>query len=206
MRRNRSYTDLVVWHCSATPPSQDIGSAQIDIMHKARGWDGIGYHLVICRDGTVEMGEDLKKVGAHAKGHNSTSAAVVMVGGVDENNKAENNFTAEQWVAAKHVYEFLVLLYPSASHVGHRDLSPDTDNDGRIQRHEFMKDCPCFSVVEWQANDLESLSALYAEWELDEEVEVPEEELTFEELIEDEDTQYEYFEDEGFDDDGDQEA
>ena len=183
MRRNRTSTEAVVWHCSATPPSQDIGSAQIDIMHKARGWDGIGYGLVIRRDGRVEVGEDLKKAGAHAKGWNNKSLGIVLVGGVDENGKAENNFTEAQWASAKHVFEFVTLLYPGADHVGHRDLSPDTDGDGRIQRHEFMKDCPCFSVQQWIEGGLKPVEDLYAEWELDVSVEVPDEEVTFEEVI-----------------------
>ena len=183
MRRNRQQTDYVVWHCSATPPSRDIGSAQIDIMHKANGWDGIGYALVIKRDGHIETGEDLKKQGAHVKGINMVSIGIVMIGGVDEDGKAENNFTAQQWQAAKHVYEFVTLLYPDAKHVGHRDMSPDKDGDGRVQRHEFMKDCPCYSVQQWIENDLKPVEDLYAPWELDVNVEVPDEEITFEEVL-----------------------
>ena len=184
MRRNRTNTEAIVWHCSATPPSRDIGSGDIDIMHKARGWDGIGYALVIRRDGRLECGEDFKKAGAHAKGWNNKSVGIVLVGGVDEDGKSENNFTEAQWVAAKHVFEFFTLLYPGADHVGHRDLSPDTDNDGRIQRHEFMKDCPCFSVKQWIENNLNAVPDLYAEWELDVSVEVPDDEVTFEEILE----------------------
>lgn len=186
MRRNRRLTEYVVWHCSATPPSQDIGSAQIDIMHKAKGWDGIGYAMVIKRDGHIETGEDLKKQGAHVKGINSVSVGIVLIGGVDEDGKAENNFTDEQWKAAKHVYEFMTLLYPDAKHVGHRDMSPDKDGDGRVQRHEFMKDCPCYSVQQWIEGGLEAVSDLYAPWELDVAIEVPDEEITFEEVLQDE--------------------
>ncbi len=154
MRRNRRRTEYVMWHCSATPPSKDIGSGQIDIMHKAKGWDGIGYGLVVCRDGHIEVGEDLKKAGAHVKGINNISIGICMIGGVDEDGKAENNFTDEQWQAAKHVFEFMTLLYPDAKHLGHRDMSPDLDGDGRVQRHEYMKDCPCFSVRQWIENNL----------------------------------------------------
>lgn len=186
MRRNRRLTEYVVWHCSATPPSQDIGSAQIDIMHKAKGWDGIGYAMVIKRDGHIETGEDLKKQGAHVKGINSVSVGIVLIGGVDEDGKAENNFTDEEWKAAKHVYEFMTLLYPDAKHVGHRDMSPDKDGDGRVQRHEFMKDCPCYSVQQWIEGGLEAVSDLYAPWELDVAIEVPDEEITFEEVLQDE--------------------
>jgi len=162
----------------------DIGAAQIQVMHKARGFDDIGYALVVRRDGRIETGEDLKKRAAHVKGLNSVSVGIVLVGGVDEDGKAENNFTDEQWQAAKHAFEFLTLLYPTASHVGHRDLSPDGDGDGRVQRHEFLKDCPCYSVAQWIENNLDPVRDLYAPWELDVAVEVPDEEIAFEAVLE----------------------
>ena len=194
VRQNRSKTEYVVWHCSATPPSQDIGSAQIDIMHKARGFDAIGYGLVVRRDGRIELGEDLKKVGAHVKGLNSVSVGICMIGGVDENGKSENNFTKEQWQAAKHVYEFFTLLFPDAKHVGHRDLSPDRDGDGRVQRHEFLKDCPCFSVGQWEEGGLQPVSDLYAPWEeTGSTVEPPvdEDPITFEEVLDESEDDWE---------------
>lgn len=191
MRPNRSKTDYIVWHTSATPPSRDIGSAQIDIMHKAKGWDGIGYALVVRRDGRVETGEALGRRGAHVRGLNSVSVGICMIGGIDENGKSENNFTDEQWKAAKHVFEFLTLLYPDAQHTGHRDLSPDLDADGRVQRHEFLKDCPCYSVAQWIENDLQPVRDLYAPWELDITEEVPDEEITFEEVLEAADDDFE---------------
>ena len=191
MRQIRRNTEVVVWHCSATPPSRDIGSADIHIMHRARGWDGIGYGLVIKRNGRLELGEDLRKAGAHAKGWNNKSVGIVLVGGVDEDGKPENNFTDEQWQAAKHVFEFFTLLYPDASHVGHRDLSPDKDHDGRIERHEFLKDCPCYSVQQWIENDLKPVSDLYAPWELDDAVEVPDEEIDFDEVLDESEEDFE---------------
>ena len=191
MRPNRRATEYVVWHCSATPPSQDIGAAQISIMHKARGFDDIGYALVVRRDGRIETGEALGKRGAHVRGLNSVSVGICMIGGVDEDGNSENNFTDEQWQAARHAFEFLTLLYPDASHVGHRDLSPDSDGDGRVQRHEFLKDCPCYSVAQWIENNLQPVTDLYAPWELDDDVDVPDEEITFEEVLEEAEDDFE---------------
>ena len=31
--------------------------------------------------------------------------------------------------------------------VGHRDLSPDLNGDGKITPNEWMKQCPCFDVA-----------------------------------------------------------
>ena len=203
-RPNRSRTEYIVWHTSATPPSQDIGAAQIQVMHKARGFDDIGYGMVIRRDGRCELGEDLKKRGAHVKGLNSVSVGICMIGGVDEDGNAENNYTPEQWAAAKHVYEFFTLLWPDAEHVGHRDLSPDLNRDGRVQRNEFVKDCPCFSVQQWVENDLRPVDDLYAPWELDASEEVPEDDIEFDEVIEE---SLDYFEeDEEYEDGGDDDS
>lgn len=199
MRPLRKSTEYVVWHCSATPPSQDIGAGQIQQMHKARGFDDIGYAMVVRRDGRVEPGEDLRKRAAHVKGLNNFSVGICMIGGVDEDDNPENNFTEAQWKAAKHVYEFFTLLYPDAKHVGHRDLSPDLDGDGRVKRHEFLKACPCYSVAQWIEGGLQPVSDLYAPWEESRsDVEPPEEQITFEEVLdeseddwEDDDVEYE---------------
>lgn len=42
----------------------------IDAYHKSKGWDGIGYHFVIYRNGEVHKGRDINKQGAHAIGRN----------------------------------------------------------------------------------------------------------------------------------------
>lgn len=173
MRQVRTQTNTIVWHCSATKPDWNGHADDIATMHKAKGWDDIGYHIVLGRDGINNWGEDPKKQGAHAKGINRTSLAVCLVGGVDENGKPENNFTPEQWAAARATYLFLTYMYPSAEHVGHRDLSPDLNNDGRIDHTEFMKQCPCFSVKEWIENDLMPVKGLTAAWEVDIAVEEP---------------------------------
>ncbi len=60
------YTRAVIHHTA----SPDVSAKVIDGWHKARGWDGIGYHFVIRADGSVEVGRPLWKHGAHAKGRN----------------------------------------------------------------------------------------------------------------------------------------
>lgn len=69
----------IVVHCSATKPVQDIGRKEIDIMHKERGFDEVGYHFIIRQNGVIESGRSLDKVGAHASGHNSHSWGESMV-------------------------------------------------------------------------------------------------------------------------------
>lgn len=131
----RTRTELIVIHCSATKPSQDIGAEEIRQWHRKRGWRDIGYHIVIRRDGTVEPGRSLEQVGAHAKGHNDRSVGVCMVGGVNEAGKPDCNFTAAQWASLATEIADLIEMYPDADVIGHRDLS--------------SKACPCFDATAW---------------------------------------------------------
>lgn len=142
----RTNTSRIVIHCSATPPSLDIGAKEIDSWHRDKGWAGIGYHEVIRRDGRIEMGRDYSQIGAHAKGFNHESLGIVMVGGVSEDNKAESNYTPEQWRSLQITVKHKALLYPGVEFNGHRDLSPDVDGDGVIGPKDWLKMCPCFDV------------------------------------------------------------
>jgi N-acetyl-anhydromuramyl-L-alanine amidase AmpD len=40
----------------------------------------------------------------------------------------------------------LKMQFPKAVVLGHRDLSPDKDGDGVVEKHEWVKACPCFDV------------------------------------------------------------
>lgn len=68
----------VVVHHSASPRWTTVEA--IDRWHKERGWDGIGYHYVIYPDGSIHEGRSLDKVGAHAKGRNTTHIGICLVG------------------------------------------------------------------------------------------------------------------------------
>lgn len=146
----RSTTDLIVIHCSATKPSQDIGVKEITEWHVAKGWAGIGYHFVIRRDGQIELGRPLEDVGAHVQGHNSTSVGICMVGGLTEAGEALTEaplmFTRRQWQALKVLLTTLLNIWPEALIRGHRDMSPDLNHDGKIQPSEWLKTCPGFDV------------------------------------------------------------
>ena len=45
---------LIVVHCSDTPDDKFLRALDIHKMHLSFGWNGIGYHEVILRDGTIE--------------------------------------------------------------------------------------------------------------------------------------------------------
>jgi hypothetical protein len=127
----------IVIHCSDTPAGMDIGAAEIRQWHtdpppRGRGWNDIGYHYVIRRDGQLEIGRPEEVVGAHVEGHNAHSIGVCMVGG----GKGVCNFTHDQWARLRSVVNMLTCEYPNAAVCGHRDLNP-------------AKQCPSFDARAW---------------------------------------------------------
>lgn len=145
----RKKTDLIVVHCSATKSHTDIGVHEIDMWHKQKGWNGIGYHYVIRRNGNVEHGRNKDAVGAHVQGHNASSVGVCMVGGVGEDLRGQDNFTDDQYESLEVLLRELKGMYPNCKIVGHRDLSPDLNKDGVITKNEWFKECPSFEVKEF---------------------------------------------------------
>ena len=67
----------LVVHCADTPDDQPLDASDIHRMHLGFGWNGIGYHRVICRDGRIEHGRPDYWIGAHVKGFNEISLASV---------------------------------------------------------------------------------------------------------------------------------
>ena len=121
--RPMASVDWLVVHCSATAPQQDIGRTEINRWHIQRGFDCIGYHYVIRRNGDVEKGRQDDRQGAHEPSVNARSIAVCMVGGVDASKQQnpENNFTAEQFDALRGLLIGLKSMHPKAVVIGHRD-------------------------------------------------------------------------------------
>lgn len=71
---------LHIIHCSDSPQGRGDNAKTIDKWHRARGWNGCGYHFVILEDGTIEFGRSLLKSGAHAKGYNQISIGTCLIG------------------------------------------------------------------------------------------------------------------------------
>ncbi len=123
---------MIILHCSAVKPNQTSSAKQIDRWHKQRGWKGIGYHYVIRRDGTIELGRAESEVGAHCTGHNKYSVGICYEGGLDANGKAADTRTQEQKDAMLALIKELRTRYPKAIVTGHNTFA--------------NKACPCFNA------------------------------------------------------------
>jgi hypothetical protein len=74
---------------------------------------------------------------------------VVEEPGAEAEDDFDGLYTIEQKHALRDSLVFLMAAYPDAVLCGHRDLSPDGDGDGKIEKHEWLKSCPGFDVKHW---------------------------------------------------------
>ena len=140
----RELTDTIAIHCSATPATMDIGVEKIKEWHvKDNGWDDVGYHFIITRNGLVEPARPEEMQGAHAPKVNHRSIGVCMIGGSDTNGDWSNNFTDEQWVTLKALLLNLTKKYEIKKIIGHYQV-------------DDKKECPSFKVPEYlEENNLQ---------------------------------------------------
>ena len=119
----RKINEIIV-HCTATAEGKNFKAADIDRWHKAKGWNGIGYHHVVDLDGTVEPGRPESEVGAHCLKHNKNSIGVVYVGGLASDGKTpKDTRTPQQKAALVKLLTELKRRYPNATIHGHRDFA-----------------------------------------------------------------------------------
>ncbi|WP_419810784.1 N-acetylmuramoyl-L-alanine amidase [Bacterioplanoides sp.] len=135
----------IVIHSTATYADMNVDADWVRQVHvNENGWADIGYHFVICRDGTVELGRPIATPGAHVRGFNSDSIGIAMVGGLGEDDQAEDNFTDEQFKALANLITTLdsVEQIAGSEVVGHNEL-------------DSKKECPCFDLAAFMAENFD---------------------------------------------------
>lgn len=149
-----SAVTYIVIHYSATAIERDYTAADIDDMHRKRGFKEIGYHYFIRKDGTVEVGRDLSKpgrfeMGAHSKGENDESVGICYEGGVKAvaPNIGFDSRTPAQTKAMIALILALKERFPRAVVKGHRDMPGAATQ------------CPGFDVTPWWDGVIASRSA-----------------------------------------------
>lgn len=140
--QRRPKTDSIVIHCSDTTAGHDVSMLEIRTWHiRERKWMDTGYHFLIRRDGSLEVGRPWWAVGAGVLGWNSDSIHVCMAGGakyVEGKKYEDNNFTSSEFRTLRSLIITLREMDPGAEKVlGHRDY-PGVD-----------KYCPSFDVAAW---------------------------------------------------------
>lgn len=126
--------EYLIIHCSDTPDKEKLSALDIHKMHIGFGWDGIGYHKIIRKDGKVEDGRPEYWTGAHVKGFNDRSLGVCLIG--------RKKFTKRQFTSLKKVLVLWKKKYPRAVILGHKEC---------VKTH---KTCPNFDVQQWCRDNL----------------------------------------------------
>ena len=132
----RQITDTIVIHCTQTPADMEVDVEKVTQWHRDRGFDTIGYHYLIKRDGTLQTGRNEDVVGAHAVAVNGTSIGIALVGGGTVDMGWENNFNSEQFDTLKSIILRLKDKYDIEKIIGHYQV-------------EESKECPSFDVPGW---------------------------------------------------------
>lgn len=169
----REVTEFVV-HWTETATNKNIGSEEINQWHLESGLEGIGYHYVCRRDGSLQRGRPSNIEGQHDEtGHNSKSIAFVFVGGLNipsgtpniEDFVSVQSLTRSQFNTFDHFCRSFYSVWPGGQALGHNDIDqsqidPGFDvrdyvlaNFGKKSKFTTLPNQKPFSTLEIVSND-----------------------------------------------------
>jgi len=136
--------DCIIIHCSASDNLTHDSFKAIYELHispkkekflwgnyhtTGKGFTDIGYHFIVCHDGSIYIGRPIEKIGAHCKGQNGNSIGICLTG-----NKI---FSEKQFQSAIKLCKLLITLLglKKIDVIGHRMFNNN-------------KTCPNFDVTE----------------------------------------------------------
>ena len=136
-------------HCTAGYGNYDALKAH----WKRMGWKSEGYHRIINLDGSIIEAVNFDNITNGVKGFNARSIHIAYIGGVERNNvnKAADTRTDAQKESLITCINEALSYCKNVKQVrilGHRDISPDKNLNGRIDSWERIKECPSFEVSE----------------------------------------------------------
>lgn len=119
-------------HCSASDIPAHDNIATIRAWHTkpkphGQGWQDVGYHFFIRKDGTLELGRSLELIPAAQAMANTKTIAICLSG--------LNNFTPRQFETLNDLCHQIHTQLPLATFHGHREVAP-------------WKTCPNFAYRE----------------------------------------------------------
>jgi len=110
--------DEIILHCSDSDILAHDDISVIRTWHLARGFNDVGYHYFIKKDGTVQKGRVWSKVGAHCKGRNTHSIGICLHG--------KDDFTEAQFDSLRELLERISLELGGLQINGHYKYSDKT--------------------------------------------------------------------------------
>ena len=124
--------DKIIIHCADTKTSQSFDISEVDLWHRKRGFDKVGYHYYIRLDGTLQIGRELNEVGAHCKGQNSKSIGICFEGGLNKEGSKWATPLNEQLLTYDSLKAYLDSIFKDLQVFGHYEFSD--------------KSCPNFDI------------------------------------------------------------
>lgn len=126
MLHHTAKPDYPVWK---KKPDALYWATVIDRVHKAKGWQMIGYHFLIMPDGSIVAGRPLSLVGAHCPKVNKIAVGVCLFGNFSR--YTIDDMPNEQYISAWFVLTALLVFYrlQSTDLLFHRQFQP-TDCPG----------------------------------------------------------------------------
>ena len=122
----------VIVHATETTTDRNIGAIEINNINNELGFDGIGYHYVIRRDGRLQRGRPVNKKGEHVVDATieKESIAIILVGGLNcssgEPNatsfRSSQSFTISQYDTLEKFLTAFYRKYPGGKVFGHNDV------------------------------------------------------------------------------------
>lgn len=154
----------IVLHATSGWNDQTTKSIK-DYWKNTLGWKSVGYHKLINNDGTIENLAPLSAITNGVQGFNSDSVHICYKGGLVSTSKNSKGKVVYEYgdtrtkaqkdgflQAIKEVFEEL-KKYQDVDDIiilGHRDLSPDLNGDGKIESREWVKVCPTFNASDFE--------------------------------------------------------
>jgi len=135
----RDVTEAVI-HWTETHTDKNIGSEEINKYHLELGLDGIGYHYVIRRDGSLQRARPVNTKGQHApiNNHDERSIGIVFVGGINvpsgtpnpENFLSSQSLTRSQLNTFDHFCRAFYAVFPGGQIIGHNEIDEEEVDPG----------------------------------------------------------------------------
>lgn len=137
---------FLTFHCSAHPRGRAVTVAQMNAI-AARKFGQRSYHWIITLDGVAHRNLPDNVRGAHVGRNNTGNIGIVYVGGLEANMSPADTRTDAQKATMRRMRDEYRRLYPGIVVRGHRDWSPDLNRNGKVDKVEWLKACPCFDVA-----------------------------------------------------------
>ncbi len=138
----RDITTLVV-HWTDTFSNKNLTAQQIHDMHSAVGMNGIGYHYIIRKDGTLQRGRPADQNGEHTLKFNDRTLAIAFVAGYTcptgtpnpELYQSVESITRAQFTTFDMFLSVYYQYFQGGQVVGHRDLELVPDPGFDVQNY-----------------------------------------------------------------------